>query len=152
MARNMTEGRCSACAWEAESQKEPLSYSGHKKKLDNFKAMITEVQERAKVLTQGSNPGLLHCRQILHYLNHQGSPGHRANVRWALVAQSCPTLYDLMDCSPPGSSVHGDSLGKYTGVGCQGLLQGIFSTQVFCISGGFFMVWAARDAQECWSG
>ena len=23
-----------------------------------------------------------------------------------LVAQSCPTLCDLMDCSPPGSSVH----------------------------------------------
>ena len=22
-------------------------------------------------------------------------------------AQSCPTLCDLMDCSPPGSSVHG---------------------------------------------
>ena len=23
------------------------------------------------------------------------------------VAQSCPTLNDPMDCSPPGSSVHG---------------------------------------------
>ena len=23
------------------------------------------------------------------------------------VAQSCPTLSDLVDCSPPGSSVHG---------------------------------------------
>ena len=23
------------------------------------------------------------------------------------VAQSCPTLIDSMDCSPPGSSVHG---------------------------------------------
>ena len=26
------------------------------------------------------------------------------------VAQSCPALCDLMDCSPPGSSVHGISL------------------------------------------
>ena len=26
------------------------------------------------------------------------------------VAQSCPALYDLMDCSPPGSNVHGISL------------------------------------------
>jgi len=34
-----------------------------------------------------------------------------------LVSQSCPTLCDPMDCSPPGSSVHGDSLGKNTGVG-----------------------------------
>ena len=24
--------------------------------------------------TQGLNPGLLHCRQILYYLSHQGSP------------------------------------------------------------------------------
>ena len=23
------------------------------------------------------------------------------------VTQSCPTLHDTMDCSPPGSSVHG---------------------------------------------
>ena len=34
-----------------------------------------------------------------------------------LVTQSCPTLCSLMDCSPPGSSVHGDSPGKNTGVG-----------------------------------
>ena len=24
--------------------------------------------------TQGSNPSLLHCRQILYHLNHQGTP------------------------------------------------------------------------------
>ena len=34
-----------------------------------------------------------------------------------------------MDWSPPGSSVHGDSPGKRTGVGCHFLLQGIFLTQ-----------------------
>ena len=34
-----------------------------------------------------------------------------------------------MDCSPPGSSVHGDSPGKNTGVGCHSLLQGIFPIQ-----------------------
>ena len=34
-----------------------------------------------------------------------------------------------MDCSPPGSSIHGDSPGKNTGVGCQAFLQGIFPTQ-----------------------
>ena len=34
-----------------------------------------------------------------------------------LVAQSRPTLCDLMNCSPPGSSIHGDSPGKNTGVG-----------------------------------
>ena len=46
-----------------------------------------------------------------------------------LVTQSCPTRWDLIDCSPPGSSVRGDSPGKNTGVGCHALLQGIFPTQ-----------------------
>ena len=46
-----------------------------------------------------------------------------------LVAQLCPTPCDPMDCSPPGSSVHGDSPGKNAGVGCHALLQGIFPTQ-----------------------
>ena len=46
-----------------------------------------------------------------------------------LVTQSCPTLCDLINCSPPGSSVHGDSPGKNPGVGCHALLQGIFPTQ-----------------------
>ena len=34
-----------------------------------------------------------------------------------LVAQSCPILCNPMNCCPPGSSVHGDSPGKNTGVG-----------------------------------
>ena len=43
--------------------------------------------------------------------------------------QSCPTLWDPMDCSPPGFSVHRDSPGKNTRVGCHTLLQDIFPTQ-----------------------
>ena len=34
-----------------------------------------------------------------------------------------------MDCSPPGSSVSGDSPGKHTGVSCHALLQRIFLVQ-----------------------
>ena len=45
------------------------------------------------------------------------------------VLQSCPILCNPMDCRPPGSSVHEDSPGKNTGVGCHALLQGIFLTQ-----------------------
>ena len=33
-----------------------------------------------------------------------------------------------MDCSPPGSSVHGNSPGKNPAVGCHALLQGIVPT------------------------
>ena len=46
-----------------------------------------------------------------------------------LVAQLCLTLCDSTDCSPPGSSVHGDSPDKNTKVGCHALLQGIYPTQ-----------------------
>ena len=41
----------------------------------------------------------------------------------------CLTLGDSMDCNLSGTSVHGDSPGKNTGVGCHALLQGIFPTQ-----------------------
>ena len=43
--------------------------------------------------------------------------------------QSYPTLCDCVDWSPPGFSVHGDSLDKNTGVDCHVLLQGIFLTE-----------------------
>ena len=46
-----------------------------------------------------------------------------------LVTQLCLSLCDPMDCSPPGSSVHVDSPGRNTGVGCHVPLQGIFPTQ-----------------------
>ena len=50
-----------------------------------------------------------------------------------LAAQSCPILCDPVDCRPPGSSVHGDSPGKNTGVGCHALIQvplEIYSNQI----------------------
>ena len=46
-----------------------------------------------------------------------------------LVANSCPILWDPMDCSPPGSSVHGIFQARILGVGCHLLLQGTFLTQ-----------------------
>src|SRR5574337_596347 len=45
-----------------------------------------------------------------------------------LVTQSCLTLCEPTNCSSPGSSVHGDSPGKNTGMGCHSLLQRIFPT------------------------
>ena len=105
--------------------------------------------------TQGSNPGLLHCRWILYQLSHQGSP--KVYVK---VAQLCPRpLWDLMDYTVHGilqarilewvaipfssrssqarsPALHVDSLlsetpgkPKNTGVGSLSLLQGIFPTQ-----------------------
>ena len=45
-----------------------------------------------------------------------------------VVIQSCPSLQDPMNCSPPSSSVHGIP-SKNTRVGCHFLLQSIFLTQ-----------------------
>ena len=70
-----------------------------------------------------------------------------------LVTKLCLTLYDPMDCSPPGSSIHGMSPGKNTGMGCLFLLQGIFRTQgsntqthISCTTGRFFHCWGTREA------
>ena len=74
--------------------------------------------------------------------------------------QLCPTLCDSMDCSPLGSSVHGDSPGKNTGVGCHDLLQGVFlevdpeieptSLMSPALTGGFFTTSAtSEDEVKC---
>ena len=67
-----------------------------------------------------------------------------------LVTQSCPTLCNLMDCSPPGFSIHGILRAR--------ILEWIaisFSrassrprnqTQVSRIAGRFFTVWATRES------
>ena len=47
------------------------------------------------------------------------------NSKCVSVIQSCLTLCDPMDCSPPGRPYPWDSPGKNTGVGCHFLLQGI---------------------------
>ena len=44
--------------------------------------------------------------QILMFTKPRGKNTDHRKMK-VLVAQSCPTLCDPMDCSPPGSSVHG---------------------------------------------
>ena len=68
-----------------------------------------------------------------------------------LVIQLCPTLCNPIDCSPPGSSVHGIFQAR--------ILEWVvmpFSrvsswprgqTQVSCIVRRFFTIWATREAQ-----
>ena len=129
--------------------------------------------------TQGLNLGLLHCRQILYHLSHQGSPRILEwvaypfsresswprnwtrvscivggfSTTWAtrddLMSLDAPISYGvwlflwLMNCSPPGSSVHGISQAR--------ILKGVTmpssrrpspprdQTQVSCIVGRFFI-------------
>ena len=151
--------------------------------------------------TQGSNPGLLHCRRILYKLSLQGSPNVMGQLSpWTITTEpSLPgtltpqleslhitikekpsshkershmlqlrpntakkmwecllshfshvRLCDAMDCSPPGSSVHGilqarmvewvamPSSSGSSQPGCQ--------TRISQITGRFFTMWATREA------
>ena len=67
-----------------------------------------------------------------------------------LVAQPCPTLCDLMDCSLPGSSVHGilqaRTLEWVALPFSRGSSQPRGQTWVSCIAGRFFTLWTTREA------
>ena len=66
-----------------------------------------------------------------------------------LVAQSCPTLWDPMDCSPPGSSVHGILLATILEWVAIPFSRGSSwlkdQTKVSCIAGRFFTIWAIKE-------
>ena len=68
------------------------------------------------------------------------------------VAQSCPTLCDPIDCSPPGSSVHGifqARMLEWVAISfSRGTSQPRDRTWVSCIVGRRFTVWATREAPK----
>ena len=70
-----------------------------------------------------------------------------------LVAQSRLTLCDTMDRSPPGSSVHAILQARILELVAVQFSRGSSwwpwdQSQVFCIAGRFFTVWATREAQS----
>ena len=67
--------------------------------------------------------------RILEWVALPSSRGSSQPSDRAKSLQSCPILYNTADCRLPGSSVHGDSPGKNTGLGYRAFLQGIFPTQ-----------------------
>ena len=66
------------------------------------------------------------------------------------VAQSCPTLCNPVDCSLPGSSIHGISEARILEWIAISFSRGSFQprdgTWVSCITGKRFTVWATREA------
>ena len=67
-----------------------------------------------------------------------------------LVAQSCPTLCNPIDCSPPGSSAHeifqARILESFAISFSRGSSQPRDQTQISCTAGRFFNDWATREA------
>ena len=65
--------------------------------------------------------------------------------------QSCPTVCDPVDCSPPGSSVHGilqARMLEWVAVPfCRGSSRPRDWTRACCIAGRFFTIRATREAQ-----
>ena len=68
------------------------------------------------------------------------------------VAQSCPALCNPMDCSPPGSSVHGISQARILYWVAIPFSRGTSwprdRIQVSCIARRFFTLWATWQAQR----
>ena len=73
-------------------------------------------------------------------------------VKESEVAQSCPTLCDSVDCSPPGSSVHGILQARVLEWVAIAFSRGSSRprdwTQVSRIAGRCFTIWATREAQK----
>ena len=96
-------------------------------------------------LTQGLNPGFLHCRRML-YLWATGI--WKVKVK---VDQLCLTLCETVDYSRPGSSVHGMLQARTLEWVAIPFSRGSSWprdwTQVSWIAGRFFTIWATREAK-----
>ena len=83
-----------------------------------------------------------------------GSRTHKGLV-CVLTVQSCPTLCDPMDCSLPGSSVHGILQARILEWVAIPFSKGSSwprdQTQLSCIGGRLFTIWATREAQGPWT-
>ena len=101
-------------------------------------------------------------RWVLYHQHHLGSPLSALPACYValllfmvergkvLVAQSCSTLCNPMDCSLPGSAVHGilqARILEWVVVPfSRGSSQSRDQTQVSCFAGRFFTVWDTREA------
>ena len=86
-------------------------------------------------------------RGCLGYVRGSGDVHNNISLwvsEWVKVTQSCPTLCDSMDCSLPGSSIHG-ILQLFPSPGSSS--QPRDWAQVSHFAGGFFTIWTTRKAQ-----
>ena len=100
-------------------------------------------------------PGSPWCKLSCHLLMRSplGQSSQRLEKPWVSeVAQLCPTLCDPMDCSPPGSSIHGILHARILEWVAISFSRGSSwprdRTQVSCIAGRRFNLWATREAQK----
>ena len=95
---------------------------------------------------------------IYYHINHRNQEATGGSftpfklVPCVLVIQSCPTLCDLMDCSPSGSSVHGILQARILEWVAMPSSRGSSwprgQIPFSCIAGRFFTIWATREALQ----
>ena len=107
------------------------------------------------ILTELSLPvplrnGKMHTCLCAKYMLYQQPEQRPTTDVKVLATKSCPMLYDLMDCSPPGFSVHGLLKARildWVAFPCsRGASQPRDGTWVSCIAGRVFTIWATREA------
>ena len=92
--------------------------------LSGFHFAYKDITERSRM------PFLQPPLMLPSHADNQGALPHTTRWWWCCsVTKSCPTLCDPMDCSPPGSSVHGIPQARILEWDCHLLLQGIFPNQ-----------------------
>ena len=98
--------------------------------------------------TQGSNPGLLHCRQSLYQLRHKGSPnfvqrrGKKKSDTCSLFPPAAEERKNVWHLQPTSSVWRPLTFLPIT------LSRPTAQTPVSCIAGGFY---AVQDTKEAWN-
>ena len=114
--------------------------------------MITTILTFWKKQNHGNSKKSSVCQRLMMWRNSESTKDFLTGLNWTEVAQSCPTLCSPMDCSPPGSSVHGIlpvRILEWVVISfSRGSSQPRDWTQASHIVGRHFNLWATREAPK----
>ena len=106
--------------------------------------------KRKLILLFGKRKNTESKRIHVHIANRKFCLNNICVKLFSEVAQSCPTLCDPVDCSPPGSSVHRilqARILEWVAISfSRGSSQLRDWTRVSCMAGRCFLLWATREA------
>ena len=124
-----------------------MSLGGLRELLMDREAWHAAVREVAKSRTQLNWT----ISDVEHFFTCLFCISLETEMKWKSVTQSCLTLCNPMDYSPPGSSVHGISqtrILEWVPIPfSRGSSQPRDRTRASYIAGGYFTIWATREAQ-----
>ena len=137
--------------WKYETKQNNCNHEGQSFNKDGWVFPVyTKVFARlwdAQFLHSGTPSPTGDIGMAWHYYNTSDK-----RIVIVIVTQSCLTLCDPMDCSLPGSSVHGILQARILGWIAIFFSRGSSwfkdQTQVSCMSGRFFTLWATREAWQ----